>query len=81
MKGSYSVTTSRLYLRTILREDTPLLARWRSEPENYRYFCNHHTLTMEEHLSWFDNQYSNDENRCDWLCIEKSWSKPSGFSD
>lgn len=71
-KDSYSVTTQRLLLRTIMREDASLIVHWRSDPDNYRYFLNPHALTMEEHLSWFDNRYSSDGNRWDWLCIEKA---------
>lgn len=71
MKTPCSVSTQRLLLRTILREDAPLLVAWRSKPQNYRYFRSPYALTLDEHLSWFDNRYSNDENRWEWLCIEK----------
>lgn len=78
MKGSHSVATARLYLRTITREDTAIIVRWRSEPDNYRYFRNPYALTSEGHLSWFDNQYSADENRLDWLCVEKESGQAVG---
>lgn len=62
------IKTERLFLREIIAEDTSKIVGWRSNPEIYRFFLNPHKLTMEEHISWFYNEYIKNQNRVEWIC-------------
>lgn len=70
--------TERLILRGIREDDAPEIVKWRSDPEIYRYFKNPHKITLEEHLQWFHDRYLPDENRLDWMCIEKATGNKIG---
>lgn len=71
--------TDRLILKGITEEDTPLIVKWRSDPEVYRYFLSPHPLTTEEHLDWYKNQYLHQNNRVDWVAAEKDTGKLVGI--
>ncbi len=69
----------RLILGEITEKDTPLIVKWRSDPKVYRYFFSPHPLTAEEHLDWYKNQYLHQNNRVDWIAVEKVTGKPVGI--
>ena len=64
--------SERLILRGITEDDAPEIVEWRSDPEAYKFFRSPHRITMDEHLSWYRNNYLSNENRFDWMCFEKS---------
>ncbi len=70
-KGVCVITLKRLILRGIDETDTEAIVKWRSEPEVYKYFKFPHRITAEEHLRWYNNRYLLNENRFDWICLEK----------
>ena len=70
--------TERLILRGIREDDAPEIVKWRSDPEVYRYFKNPHRITIEEHMHWYHDRYLLDENRIDWMCIEKATGNKAG---
>ncbi len=70
--------TERLILRGIREEDAPEIVRWRTDPEVYRFFKNPQKITIESHLNWFRTNYLQDENRFDWICLEKETGNKIG---
>ncbi len=72
------IQTGRLTLRGINETDAPEIVKWRSAPEVYRYFKNPHQISLEEHISWYNSSYLMNENRSDWMCIEKISGKKAG---
>ena len=71
--------TERLILKEISIEDTDFIVDCRSKPEVYRYFLNPHCITKEEHINWFTNNYSSDDNRVDFIVKEKESQKSIGI--
>lgn len=67
MKNDCIIQTKRLLLREIREQDAKLIVKWRSDPDIYRYFKNPHTLTLEEHLYWYQNQYRNNTDIVSWI--------------
>lgn len=65
------IETERLIFRGIDESDAKLIVEWRSAPEVYKYFKSPHEITVEEHLNWYNNTYLTNDNRFDWMCIEK----------
>lgn len=63
--------TDRLLLRNIKIEDTSEIVHWRSDPKVFCYFKSPHAITVEEHLNWFNNSYLQDNNRYDWMAVDK----------
>ena len=73
-----NLETARLYFCGISESDAVYIVRWRSDSNVFRYFRDPHQLTMQEHLRWYNSCYLLDENRFDWICIEKSSKKKIG---
>lgn len=67
-----AIQTERLCFRGINEADANVIVKWRSVPDVYRYFKYPHKLTTEEHLAWYFNSYLHNQNRFDWICIEKA---------
>lgn len=72
------IQTERLILRGINETDAPEIVEWRSDPNVYRFFKSPHKITVKEHFNWYNNKYLFDENRFDWMCIEKTTGKKIG---
>ena len=70
--------TERLIIRGIRDVDASKIVEWRSDYNVYRFFKNPHKITIEEHLSWFNSIYLYDNNRFDFICIEKSSNNKIG---
>ncbi len=70
--------TKRLLLRGINESDAAVIVQWRSVPEVYQFFKSPHQITLEEHLSWYQTRYLSNEDRCDWIGIEKAHRQPIG---
>lgn len=70
-RGLDKIETDRLILRGIDETDAEAIVVWRSVPDVYKYFKFPHKITIDEHLDWFHNRYLSNENRFDWICIEK----------
>ena len=73
-----TLRTERLILRGIEEADAENIVFWRSEPGVYRYFKYPHQITLQEHLQWFFNSYLLNEDRFDWICLEKDREKKIG---
>ena len=73
-----TINTERLTLRGIDRSDAEAIVKWRSDPGVFRYFRSVHKITLDEHLAWFDKSYSNNPDRFDWMCIDRSTSEKVG---
>ena len=72
------IQTDRLTLRGINETDAPEIVEWRSDPDVYRYFKSPHKITVREHFHWYNNSYLFNEDRLDWMCIEKATGKKIG---
>lgn len=72
------LTTQRLLLREITREDTDNIVAWRSDPQVYRYFISAHALKEEEHLAWYMQRYLFDEKRYDFMACCMETNTPIG---
>ena len=66
------IKTERLSFRGIHESDADAIVKWRSDPDVYQYFKSPHQITTEEHLTWYHNSYLSNQNRFDWICIEKA---------
>lgn len=73
------IQTERLTLRGINDEDDLEIVEWRSDPAVYKFFKSPHKITLKEHLAWYNNSYLLNENRFDWMCIEKSSGRKIGI--
>lgn len=62
-------SSERLTYRGIRRDDAAIIVAWRSDPANYRNFSDARSITMGEHLSWFEG-YLKDLNRYDFMVLE-----------
>ena len=72
------INTERLTLRGIKEEDTPEIVCWRVNPDVYSFFKSPRRINIEEHLNWYHNLYLDNNNRFDWMCIEKTTNKKIG---
>lgn len=79
MKSVPVLRTERLVLRGIEPEDASFIVKLRSDPDVYPFFLNPHKLTEEEHLLWYQNRYLPDENRADWIGVDREGSKVGIF--
>lgn len=70
LSKDYRFKSERLCFRGIEEGDACAIVRWRSNPDNYRYFFNSRPITMEEHCAWF-KKYQKDPTRYDFI-IEDS---------
>ncbi len=77
-KEFHCIETTRLFLRNIEESDAETIVRWRSDPAVYRFFKSPHKLTIEEHLSWYRTRYAVDDNRFDFMCLERDGGCPVG---
>ena len=77
-RGLDTIETDRLLLRGINESDAKLIVQWRSVPEVYQYFKSPHQISYEEHMNWYNNRYLDNNNRFDWICIEKDSGKRIG---
>ena len=73
------IESERLLLRGIEEADAETIVRWRSDPNVYIFFKSPHQITVEEHLNWFNNSYMSNDNRYDWMCIEKKTDNKIGI--
>ncbi len=70
--------SDRLTYREISEKDAELLVAWRSNPSVYKYFLSPHKITVEEHLNWYFNRYLQDDDRIDYLALERTGGEPIG---
>ncbi len=73
-----TIQTDRLLFRGIHETDVNEIVLWRSDPTVYQYFKSPHKITVEEHIKWYNNSYLHNDNRYDWICIEKESFKKIG---
>ena len=73
------IETERLVLFGIRREDAETIVLWRSDPDVYQYFYTPHAITMEEHMTWYNENYLNNPDRMSWMCIQKSTGRRIGI--
>lgn len=69
LSKSYEFSSERLFFRGIAADDAEDIVRWRSNPDNYRFFFNACPITMEEHLAWFED-YIDDDSRFDFIVLD-----------
>lgn len=79
MKKDDVFFSERLFFRGIDESDTDCLVAWRSEPEIIQYFSNPTPLTKQSHIYWFNNNYLQDNERFDFIILEKASNRKIGF--
>lgn len=62
--------SERLLYRGLRVSDAETVVRWRSNPDNYKYFFRQKPITLEEHLRWFAG-YVGDPCRYDFVIFDK----------
>lgn len=72
------IVTRRMILREITAEDAEKIVELRKKPEVYKYFIYPHVITIEEHLEWYNKVYLQNENRIDFMAVEKKSNKSIG---
>lgn len=65
------IETERLLLRGIDESDAETIVLWRSVSNVYKYFKASHQISLDEHLNWYWNRYLSNNDRFDWMCIER----------
>ena len=64
--------SERVHFMGINETDAPEIVEWRSDSGVYRFFRAAHRITLDEHLSWYRNNYLTNESRYDWMQISSS---------
>lgn len=77
-KSENILSTKRLVIREIKKEDARFIVKCRNSKMAYKYFKTPKKITVENHLEWYENIYLNDKNRIDFLLIEKNNLLPIG---
>ena len=72
------IQTGRLILRGIGEGDAPEIVEWRSDPDAYRFFKSPHKITLREHTDWYRDRYLFNENRFDWMAVERETGRKIG---
>lgn len=72
MKKVPVLQTVRLTLRGITEKDTGAIVTLRSDPNVYQYFVSPHQITEQEHMMWFKNNYIFNEDRLDWIALDRN---------
>jgi RimJ/RimL family protein N-acetyltransferase len=55
------LTTSRISLRLLARDDLPMTLAWRNRDDVRRWFLHSDILTIEQHQSWFETHQAGDD--------------------
>lgn len=63
--------SERLRYKGIEVQDAEDIVAWRSDPENFMNFFDARSITLEDHLKWFD-RYLNDETRYDFMIFDEN---------
>ncbi len=63
--------SKRLSFQEIDLSDADDIVEWRSDPNVYRFFKNPKQISKDDHISWFLNNYSNDNSRTDLMALDK----------
>jgi len=71
MEKDSTYRSERLTYTGLSREDAEDVVRWRSDPNNYRFFFNAAPITLEGHLAWF-GRYLLDTTRYDFVIHDES---------
>ncbi len=69
--------SERLRFRGIERRDAEQIVAWRNDDRINAYFIHHKTLTLEEHLAWYE-AYLKNPDRYDYIIICKQDNRPIG---
>ncbi len=64
MKNDFTFKSENLTFTPIGFEDAEIIVKWRSNPENIKYFKNKKPITLQEHLHWYKNVYLKSQ-----LCV------------
>ena len=71
--------SSILEYREICLDDSECIVQWRSTPSVYKYFQRSEPLSLEDHLSWYNQHYLNDSTRIDYMILHKVDRIPIGI--
>lgn len=67
-------------LREITAEDAELIVSWRNQPRVCERLFDSRPITRESHLRWFEQNYSKDDLRTDYIIIEKESGTAAGVA-
>ena len=70
MDKNSTYSSDRLIYRGLTRSDAEVVVRWRSNPDNYRFFFSKKPITLEDHRRWFAG-YLDDPSRYDFVIFDK----------
>lgn len=70
-----AIKTNRIILREITEEDADEIVAMREDKEVYQYFTKPHKITKAEHISWFFDNYLNNDDRIDFVAVVSDDSK------
>ncbi len=67
-------------LREITAADAELIVYWRNLPRIRERLFDARPITLQSHLRWFEQSYSRDETRTDYIIIEKRSNAAAGVA-
>lgn len=71
------IVGKRIRLRAIEYEDLPLLAKWRNDPDVYRYFYEHEPISLVMQKAWFEDLMQKPDQRF-WIIETLGSYEPIG---
>ena len=77
MEELKTIIGEKVILRPIIREDTPLIVRWRNTPSVRENFIFREPFTEEMHNRWLDTKVASGEV-IQYIIVDKSENKPVG---
>ncbi len=57
MKPNFTFNSENLTFTPICLEDAEIIVKWRGNKQNVKFLKNNNTITVQEHLYWFNNVY------------------------
>lgn len=70
--------SGRLLYRGIDESDTEYIVKWRSDTGLIRFFVNNEPVTLQSHIDWYCNYYLRNNQRFDFIIIEKTSGQKIG---
>ena len=77
MGNELKLTGEKVSLRPIMREDTPLIVKWRNTPSVRENFIFREKFTEELHNRWLDTKVASGEV-VQYIIVDKSEDRPVG---
>jgi len=72
-----NLSTDKIYIRPILKEDTDMVLGWRNSELVKQYFIYREDITVDEHINWLETKVKTGKV-CQFVICVKETDKPIG---